>query len=371
MPPRRHLLRGAGVIASAGVLGAGGWSVVTGRRPAARTAQIPLYSETVAVGPDGRRTLVHADSLDSLIPGTRLLSGAEDTPPARRWAEMTAQAAAWLDRVPERRRGLAADALADLWVLLDDLPGPVAAWTPYWRYIWPRDGAFCAAALARIGCADQAARILGHMATLQGEDGWFEARYVPGTAETPDDRRRQFDGTGLLLWATATTLEALPDEARRQAGERLAPMIERSRAALEDATKQGHRLPPVSPDYWEVREHRVTLGIAAATMVGLRAAERIGDLRGIPVDGDIAERFAGVLRSTFGARGFQRYRRSGGADSARAFFDACDAPGIVTLPQLQAVRAECARPGGGIAPGASWRDDGISWTPSTTLLGLA
>src|SRR5699024_7762883 len=32
---------------------------------------------------------------------------------------------------------------------------------------------------------------------------------------------------------------------------------------------------------------------------------------------------------------------------------------------------ELARPGGGIAPGASWRADGVSWTPSTSLLALA
>src|SRR5699024_49610 len=38
---------------------------------------------------------------------------------------------------------------------------------------------------------------------------------------------------------------------------------------------------------------------------------------------------------------------------------------------LTSLRTELARGGGGIAPGASWRDDGISWTPSTSLLALA
>lgn len=38
--------------------------------------------------------------------------------------------------------------------------------------------------------------------------------------------------------------------------------------------------------------------------------------------------------------------------------------------RLRAQRAQ-ARPAGGVAPGATWRRDGVSWTPQTALQALA
>src|SRR5699024_12263575 len=93
-------------------------------------------------------------------------------------------------------------------------PAPVAAWTPHWRYVWPRDAAFCAVALARIGHAETALDVLEHLQSLQHPDGWFEARYVPGTERAPDDRPRQFDGTGLLLWAARAEERRVGKECR-------------------------------------------------------------------------------------------------------------------------------------------------------------
>src|SRR5699024_2525208 len=172
----------------------------------------------------------------------------------------------------------------DLWVLTDELPAPVAGWSSSWRYMWPRDAAFCAAALARIGHRDTALSVLEHLGSLQARGGWFEARYDPATGRAPDRRPRQVDGAGpplraapaprrpprrgprrfggagRLLWAPAGAVPPGGEEGRDRALERLAPLITRSLGTLHRCTSGGTGLPPVSPDYWEVHEESVTLG---------------------------------------------------------------------------------------------------------------
>lgn len=392
---RRTLLRGAGALSALGALGLGGHQIYRLTRPEVdpRTV-IPLYSQTVAYGAAEQRMLVGAAADDhDLTPSSRLTT----TVPATAGAAQRAQrfwegTEPWRARVrrsldgprghadhsarteedardgPETLASLANSALRDLWVLSDQLPAPVAAWTPYWRYVWPRDAAFCAVALARIGHHDQALTALEHLQSLQPDDGWFEARYVPGTDRAPDSRPRQFDGTGLLLWATHEVWRAAAPIERGMIADRMAPLLSTSQELLLRSTGDGERLPPASPDYWEVREHSVTLGIMASTLTGLRGAHAItGDQR----TGSAAEAFTRLLTSTFGPQQYQRYRRRGGADSARALFDATGCHDVIEPRLLISLRSELARPGGGIAPGASWRDDGISWTPSTSLLALA
>ena len=83
-----------------------------------------------------------------------------------------------------------------------------------------------------------------------------------------------------------------------------------------------------------------------------------------------AEAFTALLREEFAPGGFQRYARRGGADSARALPAALGAADVVPTAALDALVTDLARPAGGIAPGARWRRDGISWTPSTSLLAL-
>ncbi|OFT58888.1 hypothetical protein HMPREF3159_07430, partial [Brachybacterium sp. HMSC06H03] len=261
---------------------------------------------------------------------------------------------------------LADTALADLWVLDDDLPAPVAGWTANWRYVWPRDAAFCSVALARIGAADRAADVLAHLQDLQQADGWFEARYVPGTDRAPDRRAPQFDGTGLLLWASAEAVAA-SGAGGGAVADRLAPLVTTSLAALHHATSGGIALPPASPDYWEVREGAATLWGAGATLAGLRAG---AELTGSTGAEESAQVFAHLLQGTFGRGGWQRYRDGGGADSALALFDATGLHDMIDPARLGALRSELSRPAGGIAPGAAWKQDGISWTPSTSLLGL-
>lgn len=389
---RRAVLRGAGAVAALGAAGFGGHRLHRWLRPPADPAtEIDLYSQTVAFDAAGQRQLIPADpaadgtaATDSerLEPDTRLTvraaaepeSSARSSSPAAKFARFRESTLRWRQRVPHEFVSLADSALSDLWVLSEDLPAPVAAWTPYWRYVWPRDTAFCVVALARTGNPERALDALRYLQSVQRPDGWFEARYIPGTDRSPDSRARQFDGTGLLLWAAHEVTEAVATGAHEtgiSAAEVLSslePLISASQQLLLDATRDGTDLPPVSPDYWEVGERSVTLGIMASTLAGLRSAAAItGEERSAMA----AESFAALVTDTFGPAGFQRYRRRGGADSARAFFDATGCHGIITGQALTSLHTELARPGGGIAPGASWRQDGISWTPSTTLLGLA
>ena len=405
-PSRRRLLRGAGAVAGLGVLGALGTGAVAAGRSTwsavdPRT-EIPLHAGTVAVGADGERVLVGGRAPDlALSPGTRLAAALPEHSPARdRAAEFVARTAAWRERLRARLTegggsatgvgsspagaevsaagtsssagdadllvDLADTALADLWVLDDDLPAPVAGWTANWRYVWPRDAAFCAVALARIGAVDRAADVLAHLQDLQQADGWFEARYVPGTDRAPDRRAPQFDGTGLLLWASAEAVAA-SGAGGGAVADRLAPLVTTSLAALHHATSGGTALPPASPDYWEVREGAATLWGAGATLAGLRAG---AELTGSTGAEESAQVFAHLLQGTFGRGGWQRYRDGGGADSALALFDATGLHDMIDPARLRALRGELSRPAGGIAPGAAWKQDGISWTPSTSLLGL-
>ncbi len=396
-PTRRQLLRGAGAAASLGVLGALGTGAVAAGRSTWSTVdprtEIPLYAGTVAHDASGERVLVGGRAPDlALTPGTRLAATLSEGSPVReRAADFAARTAPWRDRLRERleaddRTGtlgadgaedgagggadrlcdLADSALADLWVLDDELPAPVAGWTANWRYVWPRDAAFCAVALARIGAVERAVEVLAHFQELQQADGWFEARYVPGTDRAPDRRAPQFDGTGLLLWASGEVVTAAGPSGGAIA-DRLAQLVTTSLSALHHGTAGGTALPPASPDYWEVTERSTTLWGMGAALAGLRAGAAITGTAGAA---DSADVFAHLFAQTFGRGGYQRYRDGGGADSALALFDATGGRGIVEPERLLALRHQLARPGGGIAPGAAWKEDGVSWTPSTSLLGL-
>lgn len=377
---RRQLLRGAGALAALGVLGSG--TVAAGRALPPLVdprSVIPLWSRTVAYDAAEQRVLVGGRAAELPVEaGSRLAASLSARSPARaRAAGFREGTGAWTAKLRERLGedsallDLADSALEDLWVLGDELPAPVAGWSTPWRYVWPRDAAFCAAALARIGHLDRAVAVLEHLGSLQAEDGWFEARYIPGTDRAPDRRPRQFDGTGLLLWASAEVIDAAEEAAPSRRGElldRLEPLITRSLGALHAATGGGTALPPVSPDYWEVRERSVTLGLMASTLTGLRAGAR---LTGSARAEEAAEMFTVLLEGTFGRTGHQRYRSGGGPDSALALLPATGIEDVVEPARLLQLRRELARPGGGIAPGASWREDGVSWTPSTSLLGIA
>ena len=287
-------------------------------------------------------------------------------------------------RLPEGRWGGLIDAaLTDLLALtgpaLDgdaagaaDLPagaviaGPVGAW----RYTWPRDASFAAAALSAVDLHDEALGVLTHLAGLQRSDGGFEARYdIDGGP--PDDRPAQSDGAGWLLWAAhrvlvdgvgADELDVACGAALRRAAEKL--------VALTDTPSH---LPAASPDYWETPERTLTLGVAAPVLLGLEAAaalEREGIDLGSPA-GRMAGRAAVVrlaMERAF-APDWGRHVRDEHVDAAIALVGP---PFTQALSGAQRVRADAVsrmrRESGGVAPGESWRDDGVSWTPETALL---
>src|SRR5690606_6668181 len=72
---------------------------------------------------------------------------------------------------PGEHSTLLRQALLDIYVLSDRLPAPVAGWTPRWRYVWPRDVAHVAVALAAVGDPDRALDALAFFRTVPRRAG--------------------------------------------------------------------------------------------------------------------------------------------------------------------------------------------------------
>ena len=380
---RRRLIAGG---VGLGLIGLGATAAT---RELAEAAQPdPVRSVTVAYTRSGRREGLDAEAARSLPDGSRVVPGAAVAAPARRQREFLTQRAAWLEHVPEARRGLATSALLDLWVLSDGLPATVAGWVGPWRYIWPRDTAFAAVALARVGAVRQAWSQLLYLQSIQAVDGSFAARVVPETGMSPDDRESQFDALGLVLWAVADVLAAAERAAVRLDLDELADLLRRTTRRLLDHTARGQHLPPVGPDYWEVGESQVTLGLAGPTLIGmdslaaLTAADpelwgRLGG--GVGNVLPAVDAYSATFARTFGANGLQRYPTSGGCDSAAAYLPAAGlVPTDGSGARIYAIEAEALvtvwdrleQPGGGIKPGHGWIIDRSSWSPSTSLMAL-
>ncbi|SDV04234.1 hypothetical protein SAMN04488544_3938 [Microlunatus sagamiharensis] len=350
-------------------------------RVAPQDADVALFSGTVGVGADG--ALVQVAGVDgtagaAVVPGTRVLEGPGS-------AQGVADEQAWLDAgtvpvVP----GLGADAdlvrgaLLDLHALTQTHGVPVAGWTGAWRYVWPRDAAFAAVAFARTGHLDDAERVLDFLGRVQPASGVFQARYLPDGSGVPDDRGAQLDGVGWALWATAGVAEVLPPGQRAAFVARHRALVDRSTEAALSATAGSSGLPPASPDYWEVPERRTTLATAAVLRAGLEASARLATWSGDATGADRAstgeQRLGDAITRDFAGRGYPRRLggRAGSVDLGVAFL----------LPPFSASRDETAyarfeqappllaRPAGGLAPGGSWKRDGISWTPTTATWAL-
>ena len=250
-------------------------------------------------------------------------------------------------------------------------PGAVvAAPMSIWRYVWPRDAAFAAAALSAVNLADEALGVLGNLASWQRADGGFEARYT-SSGRVPDSRPAQVDGAGWFLWAAGRLLaDGVPAANLR---DRLGAPLARSTSRLLGVTDTPSYLPAVSPDYWEVAETVLTLGTAAPVLLGLEAATaltRAGVDLGTPVEG-LADRVAAVrsaMERNFAPTWGRHLRR----DDVDAAITLVLPPFTRPLAGARAVRQTAAarmrRPAGGLAPGSGWRDDGVSWTPETALM---
>ena len=380
-PSRRAILTGAAI--GIGAIGLGS-AITAALAEAARPD--PVRSVTAAYTSSGRREALDVETAQTLPAQSRVMPDLADPGPARRQQEFLEACEPWLSLLPVHHRDLAVSALLDLWVLSDDLPAAVAGWAGPWRYVWPRDTAFSAIALARVGRQDLAWSHLLFLQSVQAVDGSFAARVGPATGRAPDDRESQFDSLGLVLWAVSdvhavSTVTAEPFDL----GD-LDDLLRRTTRRLFDLTSDGRSLPPVGPDYWEVGESQVTLGLAGPTLVGMNSLTALtktdpelwsrlgGDLESVR---RTADDYRATFTRTFEANGMQRYPTSGGADSAIAYLPAAGlvpdrSEGIYALdPELLGgVWDRLVQPAGGIKPGHGWIIDRSSWTPSTSLMGL-
>jgi glucoamylase len=268
------------------------------------------------------------------------------------------------------RAHVAAQALRDLHSLTRANGAVAAAPDGPWAYAWPRDSAFVAVAYAETGHVGDAERVLGFLAGVQRRDGGFEARYRLDGSGPPDDRPRQSDGAGWVLWALERVRVASPDGVLPT---RLQGLRDRAFRFVLEQTATGTRLPEVSPDYWEVPERRVTLGTAAPLAAGLEAAAGTYAAEGDPLRATLAGRAArglrALIRAEFGP-GYQRHGRSGGLDAGVTML----MPPFASVDDAAAEQAWehypvlALRAAGGLAPGVEWKADGVSWTPETAMV---
>ena len=249
-------------------------------------------------------------------------------------------------------------------------PGAVvAAPMSIWRYVWPRDAAFAAAALSAVNLTGEALGVLGNLASWQRADGGFEARYT-SSGRVPDYRPAQA-GAGWFLWAAGRLLADGVSAADLR--DRLGAPLARAASRLLEITDTPSHLPAASPDYWEVAETVLTLGTAAPVLLGLEAATAL-TRAGIDLGGPaqaLADRVAAVrsaMERNF-APAWGRHLRRNDVDATIALVLP---PFTQPLTGARAVRQTATermrRPAGGLAPGAGWRDDGVSWTPETALM---
>jgi len=268
------------------------------------------------------------------------------------------------------RTRVAAQALQDLHALTGPNGAVAAGPDAPWAYAWPRDSAFVAVAYAETGHVADAERVLGFLARVQRPDGGFEPRYRLDRTGPPDDRPRQSDGAGWVLWSLEQVRVASP---RGVLPAGLRGLRDRAFRFVLAQTAAGTRLPEVSPDYWEVPERRVTLGTAAPLAAGLEAAAGTFAAEGDTGRVDLARRAARGLRSLIRAEfgpAYERHGRSGGLDAGVTML----MPPFAAVGDMAAERAWehypvlALRAGGGLAPGVEWKGDGVSWTPETAMV---
>jgi glucoamylase len=333
---------------------------------------LPLYTGTVAVGAGGALVGVLDDA--DLVPGTRVLAHTSAT------RSMVAEQRSWLaagtvPHIPELgESSMVHDALLDLHVLSTPDGVPVAGWAGPWRYVWPRDSALAAVALARTGHIPDAERVITFLENVQPERGTFEARYRPDGTAVMDGRTSQTDGLGWALWAMRQLSEQLPAASRRAFVQRHRLLLDRSTRASLALVDNPRSLPPASPDYWETPQRELTLSTAALVCAGLDSAQvlyaTLGQSRKAENVAAAATRTAAAISRTFGPDGYPR-QLGGGARSVDLGVSFLLPPFVESVDDQVAQvwhhsAARMARPAGGLSPGGSWRDDGVSWSTATS-----
>lgn len=289
---------------------------------------------------------------------------------------------AWLasGTVPGRtqaERDTAARGLLTLRLLTQPNGAVAAAWYGAWKYSWPRDTSFIAAAYAATGHSADAYRILAYNARTQLADGTWDARTKLDASGPPDSRHWQLDADGWVPWAVWEWYETAPGAQRNQQLRALYPMLEKS-ADYVAGSLDGAGLPPASPDYWEIGTTAPNIGTAAPLLSGLRASADLARVTGHPSDAKAWAQAAGRL-STGIARSFapQGYPRTAdglhGRDSAVTFM----APPFNQPPAGLAAAVDdtyqaLLLPNGGVVPGNdpthTWAN---AWGPETAFFALA
>ena len=250
-------------------------------------------------------------------------------------------------------------------------PGAVvAAPVGNWRYVWPRDAAFAAAALSAVNLPAEALGVLTNLASWQRDDGGFEARYT-SSGQVPDDRPAQTDGAGWFLWAAARLLA--DGVSAPELNGPLGTHLVRAASRLLTITDTPSRLPASSPDYWEVGETVLTLGTAASVLLGLESATALAQAGIDPgASPEVLAGRAATVRRAMERNFAPGWGRHIGCDDVDAAIALVLPPFTQPLAGARAVRETAAarmrRSAGGLAPGSGWRDDGVSWTPETALV---
>ena len=331
---------------------------------------IPLDAAAVAIGPGG--ALVEVAAADAVVPGSRVLAGMPDS------LDLAYEQAAWLaagttPQVSGLNSDMVAVALLDLHVLSRPYGVPVAGWSGPWRYVWPRDSALVASALARTGHSAESERIVDFLQRVQPESGLFQARYLPDGSGVPDARGVELDGLGWALWATSQVAAELPKKDRWAFVQRYRRLLDRSTNAALASINNQSSLPPASADYWEVKETKPTLATAAVLCAGLAASAELYRIIGERDAADSAaageQRLRTVINAKFGRNGYPRHL-GGRSDSTDLGVDFLLPPLGSTVDPAVVHAWErspllMSRPGGGLAPGGSWPRDGVSWTNAT------
>ncbi|MEV8372296.1 glucoamylase [Kribbella sp. NPDC056861] len=306
-----------------------------------------------------------------------------------------------VDSADLARPELIRDALADLDALT--LPGgaTLAGWDGPWRFVWPRDASFVAAARCSVGQYAEADKILGFLDKIRPSAGRWGARYsAPDGKEVADGREPQLDGSGWVLWATWFCAETKRQAAGRSGAEAVtlstgAPLSQYWAMVKESgdqivAELGDDDLPAASPDYWERSESKVTLGTIAPLITGLRSGLRIA--AALDRSTEVAswqhalERLSKATDDKFGPSyprtpaeavsylepGVEPIGIGGGADAIVTVLGPPFAPARdVATKAIETTRHALTQPNGGVTPGEEWRTDGVSWTPQTALFALS
>jgi glucoamylase len=285
-----------------------------------------------------------------------------------------------------QQQAMATRALLDLRLSVGSDGAVAAAWHGDWRYVWPRDSSWVAAALAATGHLTAAFGILRFLQRAQEPAGAWAARYHLDGTPVLDGRPAELDAAGWVpwaVWAWATAAERpgsglAAGLVHRELAE-LWPMVSAAAdAAARSLTSSG--LPGPAMDYWE-NSVQVTLGTAAPLLAGLRAAADLApQVQDRVQDGQAAHRWANAaarlsvtIGRTFGQTGYQRTPSTGsGADAAIAFLGAPLAvPDPAVRRAAQQAQVTLRQPNGGMAPGASWTGSpDVAWTAETAVFAL-